>query len=135
MELSDFVIDHEDFKFFQGLPNTEKILFMYDLICEEYYDKGSVSFEPAASSEFDLRALVDKIVHPSNNASVIILGSMLVINSEIRDYYYDAVENLFLNGYLIVGRIMTDKQRYIFQRQKYCGMYEIIGVVDPINLN
>ena len=135
MELSDFVIDHEDFKFFQGLPNTEKILFMYDLICEEYYDKGSITFEPEPSTQIDLKSLIDKIVRPENNASVIILGKMVIVNSEIRDYYYDAVENLFLNGYLIVGRIMTDKQRYIFQKQKYCGMYEIIGVVDPINLN
>jgi hypothetical protein len=41
MNFSDFFISVEDYDFFQSLPNSEKILFAYDLICNDSYGTGS----------------------------------------------------------------------------------------------
>jgi hypothetical protein len=42
MNFSDYIIDESDYEFFVSLPQDEKLLFLYDLICEDVYGSGSV---------------------------------------------------------------------------------------------
>ena len=42
MNFSDYIIDESDYEFFESLPQDEKLLFLYDLICVEAYGPGSM---------------------------------------------------------------------------------------------
>ena len=45
MNFNDYIISDSDYSFFDSLPEDEKLLFMYDLICEESYGTGSENYE------------------------------------------------------------------------------------------
>lgn len=157
MNFSDFVIDAEDFEFYESLPASERILFLYDLICDESYGPGSIitgpekieseysydtnyetNFDPQAFlSEFESRisSIIDKSIKDFAKSNVAFLNSTVVINSNYKNEIHIAAVELLSQGFLISKQNMTERMSRVFHKQKYCAVYKIIGHVQKFSPN
>lgn len=149
MNFSDYIIDESDYEFFESLPQDEKLLFLYDLICEESYGQGSV--EPM---KFDLPAMelksfdsiiqdfedkLYKIVAASINetakANLLFINDRVIVNSESLEELELAIQDLFLDGYILSEHQLNNRSLIIFHQQRYCKAFDIIGLESKISLN
>ena len=140
MDFEDFFINDEDWEFYRELPNDEQILFVYDLVCEEFYGKGSVDEEEKGQIEVEnfqefLDKLSDKLINRFADISILQLNNNLVINSENKQLLYDAVLDYFKNGYILERIDMSQQVTVLFHKMRYCEMYRIIGRTEKISLN
>ena len=150
MDFKDYVINEEDFDFFQSLSKEEKLLFMYDLICEEIYGAGSIDQAEVIEIKLDraeaIKDFIDQIEHKMRSfiastirldvdCNVVFMNNSVIINSNKKKEMTAAVEDLYMEGYLLKELKMTDKMSLVFHHQKYCKMYEVIGLEESISLN
>ena len=152
MNFNDYIISDSDYSFFDSLPEDEKLLFMYDLICEESYGAGSYETEDSydtAEIKSDL-AKFDEIVHTFKNklqtivaasisekspVNMLFINDKIIINSESAALISDTVHQMILTGYLLSEQTLTKPQRKIFHQQKYCKVYTMLGKVSRISEN
>lgn len=153
MNFSDFVIDEHDFEFYESLPSAERILFLYDLICDESYGTGSANveseqielqktyetkFDPEALlSDFEskISSMIDRSIKDSAKFNLAFLNNIIVINSNYKKEVESAVNGLLEQGLLISKQNMTDRMSRVFHKQKYCVVYKIIGKGQSFSLN
>ena len=153
MDFKDYVISEEDFDFFQSLSEEEKLLFMYDLICIDAYGTGSndESFESTTIEftiekadtfkefieEFEnkMRSFIMSAINLEINCNVVFINNSVVVNSNTRKEIDETIFDLYMEGYLLKELPMTDKMALVFHHQKFCKIYEIIGLEEPINLS
>ena len=55
MNFNEYIIDKSDYEFFDSLPKDEKIIFLYDLICEDFYGAGSIDIESTSQTNTSLK--------------------------------------------------------------------------------
>lgn len=157
MNFSDFIIDAEDFDFYESLPASERILFLYDLICDESYGPGSIitgpeqidsdftydtEYEPkfnpeAFLSEFEskISSIIDRSIKDSAKSNLAFLNNIIVINSNYKNEIQVAAIELLEQGLLISKQPMTERMTRVFHKQKYCVVYKIIGHGQKFSLN
>ncbi len=157
MNFSDFVIDAEDFEFYESLPSSERILFLYDLICDESYGLGSITtgpekiesdysydtkyetkFDPEAFlSEFEskISSIIDRSIKDSAKSNLAFLNNIIVINSNYKNEIHVAAIELLEQGLLISKQTMTERMTRVFHKQKYCAVYKIIGHGQKFSMN
>jgi hypothetical protein len=151
MSFNTYTIDQSDFEFFDKLPDDEKILFLYDLICVNAYGKGSTeqfnldtdtpelktaSFEEVVETfKTKLQDIVASTINDEVLVNVLFINDFIVFNSESKNLLDDAVYEMFVQGYLIREKELTMQQLPIFHHQRYCKVYEIIGITDKISMN
>jgi hypothetical protein len=149
MNFSEYIIDESDYEFFGSLPKDEKILFMYDLICEDFYGAGSVDSEPIPAVPFklgnfdtfikDFESKLYKIVaatiRSEFEANILFINDRIIINSESEDSLSDAILDLMLDGHILQEQQLTLHQMSIFHQQRYCKVFKILGTVGEISLN
>lgn len=155
MNFNDYIISESDYSFFDSLPEDEKLLFMYDLICEESYGAGSDTLEePNAKydtaeiksdlDKFDtivdtfkskLQTIIEASISEKAPVNMIFLNDKLIINSESLALIADTVNQMILTGYLLSEQILTKPQRKVFHQQKYCKVYTMLGKVSRISEN
>jgi hypothetical protein len=149
MNFSDYVIDKSDYEFFISLELDEKLLFIYDLICDQVYGTGSVEEFNSDTIENDvdkIESFVDKvqnklhsIIESSINekalVNMLIINNKIVLNSKSLNLIEDAVSELYIRGYLLSKIALTEEQSDLFHRQRYCRVYNIIGILPPITQN
>jgi len=155
MNFKDYIISESDYSFFDSLPEDEKLLFMYDLICEESYGVGSDTLEEPNSKydtaeiksdldKFDtivdtfkskLQTIVAASISEKAPVNMIFLNDKLIINSESLALIMDTVNQMILTGYLLSEQILTKPQRKVFHQQKYCKVYTMLGKVSRISEN
>jgi hypothetical protein len=143
MNFSDYIIDESDYEFFESLPQDEKLLFLYDLICEEAYGPGSM--EPVMevnNLESILREFEDKLykivagsISNSAKANILFINDRVILNSESLEELELAIQDLFLDGYILSEHQLNTRSLTIFHQQRYCKAYNIIGVESKISLN
>ena len=51
MNFNEYIIDQDYYEFFDSLPKDEKILFLYDLICDDIYGIGSINSIPEDTTQ------------------------------------------------------------------------------------
>lgn len=157
MNFSDFVIDAEDFEFYESLPSSERILFLYDLICDESYGPGSIIAGPekiesdftydtkyeiksdpeSFISDFEskISSIIDRSIKESAKSNLAFLNSIIIINSNYKNEIQVAVTELLEQGFLITKQTMTERMTRVFHKQKYCAVYKIIGHGQKFSLN
>jgi len=155
MNFKDYIISESDYSFFDSLPEDEKLLFMYDLICEESYGTGSDTLEePNAKydtaeiksdlNKFDtivdtfknkLQTIIAASISEKAPVNMMFLNDKLIINSESLALIADTVNQMILTGYLLSEQTLTKPQRKIFHQQKYCKVYTMLGKVNRISEN
>jgi hypothetical protein len=149
MNFNEYIIDESDYEFFGSLPKDEKILFMYDLICEDFYGAGSVDTEPLPLVSFKLGnfdtflkdfesklyQIVAATIRSDSEANILFINDRIIVNSESEDSLSDAVLDLMLDGYLLQEQQLTLHQMSIFHQQRYCKVFKILGTGNKISLN
>jgi len=155
MNFKDYIISESDYSFFDSLPEDEKLLFMYDLICEESYGTGSDTLEePNAKydtaeiksdlNKFDtivdtfknkLQTIIAASISEKAPVNMMFLNDKLIINSKSLALIADTVNQMILTGYLLSEQILTKPQRKVFHQQKYCKVYTMLGKVNRISEN
>lgn len=136
MNFKDYIIDEEDYKFFSTLPKDEKLLFIYDLICDEYYGAGSteISLNPISLEELDSRfqSIVSGNTNKNVDVNILILNNKLIVNSNSEELLYKTVKDMILDGMILSKYSMNERSTFIFQQQKFCKIYTILGKEDKI---
>lgn len=149
MNFNDYIIDESDYEFFGSLPKDEKILFMYDLICEDFYGPGSMEIDKPATISFELGnfdtflkefeaklyQIVAATIKSDTDANVLFINDRVIINSETEEGLSDAVLDLMLEGYMLQEQQLSLRQLSIFHQQRYCKVFKIIGAGNKISLN
>jgi hypothetical protein len=140
MDPFDFFINNEDCKFFEELPSDEQILFTYDLVCEEFYGKGSIDEEEKSNLDIEnfqdfLDTLSDRLINTELDISIIQLNNYLVFNTEQKGLIQSTVLEYFQLGYILSRIDMSQKVTMLFHKQRYCEMYYIIGKTNKMILN
>ena len=141
MNFSDYIIDKSDYEFFESLPMDEKLLFLYDLICDDVYGAGSVEpmqftdpiikvneFESMLKDfENKLYSIVASSISDKEKVNILFINDRIILN--------DAVQSLFLNGYILREHELNINSLSIFHQQRYCKAFNIIGRSSRISLN
>jgi hypothetical protein len=147
MNFNEYIIDEDDFGFYASLPEDERILFLYDLICEDAYGPGSVSAVDSKSLEmldFDtvIKEFAKKITDVVNASikqnmlvNVLFINTKVIVQSDSLNLLNESVTELFLDGYILKGVDMAPRIKEIFHVQKYCKMYDILGCEFKLSLN
>lgn len=146
MNFNDFIIDQEDYEFFNSLPKDEKLLFIYDLICEEAFGQGStqVEIEPAESlnKELDLEPfkdhlskIVEKSINPTAKVNVLLVNNKVILNSNSEKDLLDAINDMFMDGCIMTEYKMAPSIFNIFKQQLHCKAFVLAGRVQPITGN
>lgn len=140
MHFEDFFINDEDWEFFEELPSDEQILFVYDLVCEEFYGAGSISEEEKGQIEVDnfedfLDKISDKLVNRFADVSILQINNNLIFNSEDKKLLNQHVLEYFLEGYILEKIDMSKQITVLFHKLRYCEMYRIVGKSNQIHLN
>jgi hypothetical protein len=149
MNFNDFIIDQEDYDFFQSLPKDEKLLFIYDLICEEAFGSGSVVIESGASIKpiindfaFELEnfkdhltKIVEKSINPEAKVNVLVVNDKIILNSNSEIFLNDAIHDMFMDGCIMVTYKMSDSTLQIFKKLSYCKAFILAGRNNPIQEN
>lgn len=146
MNFSDYIIDEEDYKFFDTLPKDEKLLFLYDLICEDAFGPGSVEPLPPSAALSTSMSLLDKVsefedklyniisanINETAKVNLLIINDTIVINSNSEDFLKEAVSEMLEDGVILTNVPLTPKTTPFFHQQKYCKMYVVLGKVSNI---
>ena len=140
MDFEDFFINDEDWEFFEELPSDEQILFVHDLVCEEFYGAGSITEEEKGQIDVDnfedfLDKISDKLVNRFADVSILQLNNNLIFNSEDKKLLNYHVLEYFLDGYILQRLDMSKQVTVLFHKLRYCEMYRIVGKTNQIHLN
>lgn len=147
MNFNQYIIGESDFGFYNSLPEDERILFLYDLICEDAYGAGSVpEINSPAFDVIDFDELIQEfskklsgIVQASLSnempVNVLFINSTIIIQSDDLTLLNESVRDLIIDGFLLKEFKMTKAAKKVFHVQKYCKMYNIIGQGNPLNMN
>lgn len=112
----------EDFKFFLSIPPDEKILCLYDLFFES----------PEMPSINDI---IDDSIRDEKTANVVVSNDTVVINAPSYKVARTAAEYFFMSGYVLERLFLDPGTMTTYQRQKYCLVYEIHGLIPALDLN
>lgn len=149
MNFSDYIIDESDNDFFMSLEADEKLLFIYDLICDQVYGVGSTEEFNSDTIEKDsdkMQSVIDQIqnklfyiIESSINekalVNMLIINNRIILNSKSLNLIEDAVKELYIKGYLLSEIQLTIAQSDLFHKQRYCKVYNIIGKLPPLTYN
>ncbi len=145
MNFKDYIIGESDFEFYESLPEDERILFLYDLICDEAYGPGSME-PPTLLSAADIKDLVNDFTNKIGalmsasikddvKVNIIFINNTIIFNSNNLKDLKEAVMDMMLDGYILSKFKMTPQSEEVFHKQDYCFMYTIIGQTNEISLN
>jgi hypothetical protein len=149
MNFSDYIIDKSDYDFFMSLDSDEKLLFIYDLICDQSYGTGSTEEFDSDTIEQDankMQSVIDQIqnklfsiIESSINekalVNMLIINNRIILNSKSLNLIQDAISDLYMKGYLLSEIQLTEAQSDLFHKQRYCKVYNIIGKLPLITYN
>ena len=110
MDFKDYVINEEDFDFFKSLPEDEKLLFIYDLICIDAYGIGSTDAEDEIviditldkaeafkdfieQFEIKMRSFIASAINLNVDCNLVFINNSVVINSNNKKEIADSVKD------------------------------------------
>lgn len=153
MNFNEYIIDDSDYEFFTSLPKDEKLLFVYDLICDDYYGPGSVEsdftdfvadtsetskyLDDTIFNEFDpkLHELVASSLNEKADVNILILNNKLILNSNSEEILNDTIKDMIMDGMILTTFALSDDAFRNFQLLKYCKIYTIVGKEDGFSKN
>jgi|LakMenE01Jun11ns_1017448.scaffolds.fasta_scaffold9340443_1 hypothetical protein len=123
MDINEIFIDGSDFTFFQELPDSEKILCLFDIMLSEPIETESIS------------DIIDSSINTTAHANIVITNDLIIINSDEYKLIKSAANHLMSSGYVLERLLLGDAGVDVFKRQKFCLVYSIIGTSMPICYN
>jgi hypothetical protein len=146
MNFSDYIIDKSDFDFFESLDYDEKLLFLYDLICEDEDFSDPIQFTESdiVLNEFEtilkdfenkLYYIVASCINYNSKVNILVINNQVILNSESLYELNNVVRSLFLDGYILQEHQLNNELLSIFHQQRYCKVFNIIGQSFKIKLN
>ena len=145
MTFEDFFIDSSDFNFYLSLPDNERLLFLYDLICTDYYTDNEKDITPDHFDGVDfstninstsyrdiISSVLDKAIDLRSNVNVIFINGLVIFNSESKKNLSYAILDMVFDGVLLDQINMPENLMDIFKRQTYCEIYSILEITDPL---
>jgi len=154
MKFSDFFISVEDYNFFTSLPDSEKVLFVYDLICGEMYGVGSSkpidsvinkAFRDTKVSKINqinspdfiimLKSMISNSIDLDSVVNVFFINNFVIINSDHQSEIRNTVRNLFTNGLVLVKMRPGKSTLDLFKYQKHLSIYYIAGQSSKLSSN
>ena len=137
MNFNEYIIDQDDYEFFDSLPKDEKILFLYDLICDDIYGIGSINSiledttqdlnEPTKNIKDDLPEVVAKSINEFSKVNILVIDNNIILNSDSKKYINEVIHDMINDGCILSKYVLSKKSLLIFKQQKYCQAYSIIG--------
>lgn len=121
--MDDIFINSTDFTFFQELPDSEKILCLFDIMLSEPIELESIS------------DIIDSSINTAAHANIVITNDLIIINSDEYKLIKSAANHLMSSGYVLERVLLADAGVDVFKRQKFCLVYSIIGTTTPICYN
>jgi hypothetical protein len=137
MDFEQYNIDADDYEFFSSLPDDEKILFIYDLICDSYYGIGSTQSFSADIESFDdyVHSLISDNIDHSAPANIIFINSFVIINSNSKKHMNHAIQALVTDGLMLRTYKISEKTKQVLKHQKFFRVFEITDRNNKIHLN
>ena len=137
MDFSNYNIDADDYEFFLSLPNDEKILFIYDLICDSYYGLGSTQSFNADIESFDdyVHDLIANQIDHKAPSNIIFINSFVIINSNSKKNLNIAIQALITDGLMLRTYKISEKTKQVLKHQKFFRVFEITDRNNKIHLN
>jgi hypothetical protein len=137
MNFDQYNIDADDYEFFSSLPNDEKILFLYDLICDSYYGLGSTQSFSADIESFDeyVHDLISRQIDHNAPSNIIFINSFVVINSNSKKNLNTAIQALVTDGLMLRTYKISEATKRALKHQKFFRVFEITDRNNKIHLN
>lgn len=137
MDFSNYNIDADDYEFFTSLPDDEKILFIYDLICDSYYGLGSTQSFNADIESFDdyVHDLIAGQIDHKAPSNIIFINNFVVINSNSKKNLNTAIQALITDGLMLRTYKISEKTKRVLKHQKFFRAFEITDRNNKICLN
>ena len=134
MNFNEYIIDQDDYEFFDSLPKDEKILFLYDLICEDVYGVGSTDItqedttqDSIAPTKDELPEIVSKSINEFSKVNILVIDNNIILNSDSKKYINEVIHDMINDGCILSKYTLSKRSLLIFKQQKYCQAYSIIG--------
>jgi hypothetical protein len=137
MNFNEYIIDQDDYEFFDSLPKDEKILFLYDLICDDIYGIGSINSipedttqdlnEPTKNIKDELPEVVAKSINEFSKVNILVIDNNIILNSDSKKYINEVIHDMINDGCILSKYVLSKRSLLIFKQQKYCQAYSIIG--------
>lgn len=137
MNFNEYIINQDDYDFFDSLPDDEKILFLYDLICENVYGTGSdpdiqkediLNFiEDTKEIKKNLPEIVSNSINEFSKVNILVIDNNIILNSNSKKYINEVVHDMINDGCILSKYTLSKKLLLTFKHQKYCQAYSVIG--------
>lgn len=138
MSFNNYYIDNEDYNFFASLPEDERIFFLYDLVCTNFYGAGSITdLDGVAPGTMDMNSesyrvvistILDQSIDKDARVNVIFLNDIVVFNSESKHFLNYALIDLAFDGVFLKKLSVPENIEDTFKKQSYYEVYQVIGV-------
>ena len=143
MDYNDIEFDESDYEFFTSLGTEEKLLFLFDLLCTNFYEEFPESdvVVPATYEELTgplqdtVVGAIDYAFSREADVNIVFVNDFIVINSDDEKKLKLSAREIFMRGFIISEMKIPKKERDLFQRSAYCRVYSIIGRNDPLIKN
>lgn len=147
MPFNQYYIGTSDYDFYKSLPADEKLLFLHDLICTDYYNNGTavdlnyIYKEDDYSYSEDINSnsyrklisdVLDHAIDPDSQVNVIFINELVVFNSDsIKNMSY-AILDLAFDGVVLKKMEVPENIEYVFKKQEYCQVFKVLDISNPI---
>lgn len=119
-------ITNEDIKFFRKLPDTDKILFLFDAVFP-INQENLIDLKNLTISE-----IVDKSIVYTDAPNLLMMTDMAVINAPNLKSIRAVSRYLYELGYIVTRLKLKPAETKQFKRLKHCRVYSIVGQSIPI---
>ena len=144
MAFDSFYVDSSDFNFYLSLPEDERLLFLYDLICTDYYNEEEIN----VTEQFDVEnfssninshsyrdiisSVLNKAVDLQAHVNVIFINELVVFNSDSKRNLAYAILDMAFDGVFLDKIDIPENLVEVFKKQDYCEVYKVIEISEPI---
>lgn len=144
MAFDEFFVDSSDFNFYLSLPADERLLFLYDLICTNYYTEEEIDlptqFDPENfSTDINkhtyrevISTVLNKAVDLNAYVNVIFINELVVFNSNSKKNLSYAILDMAFDGVFLDKIDIPENLIDVFKKQDYCEVYKVIEISEPI---
>ena len=147
MPFNKYYIGSSDYDFYKSLPEDEKLLFLHDLICTDYYNNGTAldlnyiykdeeDYSPEDINSNSYRKVISEVldhaIDPESQVNVIFINELVVFNSDsIKNMSY-AILDLAFDGVILKKIELPENIEYVFKKQDYCQVFKVLDISNPI---
>lgn len=145
MAFEDFFVDSSDFNFYLSLPEDERLLFLYDLICTDYYTEEEIHYpeEQFNADNFStdinkhnyreiISAVLNKAVDLDAHVNVIFINELVVFNSDSKRNLSYAILDMAFDGVFLDKINVPENLIEYFKKQEYFEVYKVLEITEPI---